>query len=303
MRMDRTIGRTVSLVGLLALLVGISLVAAGTVNAANVTVFTAGVNDDFAPPIELTSPSADLLALMDPYGGGDRDTYPHRQFDDVHSDRVFGHTFTDLPPCIVAATLEIRIFWGGGNDALHLERSGINDNPTSWGTYLSALFGWANFGSAETFVLDLANLPPAFGETNIIPFMNADHDLEVYLQDDSGVDYMILTVETLCRIDIKPGSDPNSINRKSKGHVPVALLSDRTFDATTTDQNTVTFAGATPLDIGQSPEDVNGDGLLDLVFHFDTQSLALPDGTIEACLIGSNEGINFKGCDSVRLVK
>jgi hypothetical protein len=105
-------------------------------------------------------------------------------------------------------------------------------------------------------------------------------------------------------IDIKPGSFPNSINRKSNGNVPVALLSSATFDATTADRSTVKFAGASPLDIGKSPEDVNGDGLLDVVFHFDTQSLSLPDGTTEACLTGKTTGGQaFKGCDSVRLVK
>ncbi|MCX5885947.1 MAG: DUF1566 domain-containing protein [Proteobacteria bacterium] len=69
-------------------------------------------------------------------------------------------------------------------------------------------------------------------------------------------------------IDIKPGSFPNSINFKSKGNVPVAILSSPTFDATTVDWDTVEFAGAPALPIGGSPEDVNSDGLLDLVLHF-----------------------------------
>ena len=36
-------------------------------------------------------------------------------------------------------------------------------------------------------------------------------------------------------IDIKPGSDTNSINLGSNGHLPVAILSSPTFDATTID--------------------------------------------------------------------
>jgi len=105
-------------------------------------------------------------------------------------------------------------------------------------------------------------------------------------------------------IDIKPGSDPNSINRKSRGNVPVALLSSATFDAATADRTTVMFADVSALNIGQGLEDVNGDGLLDRVFHFDTQRLNLPDGTTEACLIGNTtDGKSFKGCDAVRLVR
>jgi len=105
-------------------------------------------------------------------------------------------------------------------------------------------------------------------------------------------------------IDIKPGSFPNSINRMSKGNVPVALLSSATFDATRVDRSTISFAGATALSIGSTPQDVNGDGLLDVVLHFDTSGLNLPEGTTEACLTGSTiKGTPFRGCDSVRLVR
>ena len=105
-------------------------------------------------------------------------------------------------------------------------------------------------------------------------------------------------------IDIKPGSFPNSINRRSRGNVPVALLSSEAFDSTLVNPTTVMFAGASPLNIGQGTEDVNLDGRPDVVFHFGTQSLVLPNGTEEACMTGSTfDGQEFKGCDSVRLVK
>ena len=42
-------------------------------------------------------------------------------------------------------------------------------------------------------------------------------------------------------IDIKPGSDPNSINLKSKGVVPVAVLTTDDFDASDVDPDTVTL--------------------------------------------------------------
>ena len=58
-------------------------------------------------------------------------------------------------------------------------------------------------------------------------------------------------------IDIKPGSDPNSINLKSKGVVPVAVLTTPDFDAATVDPATVEFAGASP--VRWTMEDVDGD--------------------------------------------
>lgn len=105
-------------------------------------------------------------------------------------------------------------------------------------------------------------------------------------------------------IDIKPFSFPNSINRKSKGKVPVAILSSLTFDATTVDRNSVVFAGASPLPNGNSLEDVNSDGLLDLVLHFNTQDLNLHTSDTEARLSGKTLlGLSIEGLDSVRIVK
>ena len=46
----------------------------------------------------------------------------------------------------------------------------------------------------------------------------------------------------LISIDIKPGSFPDSINPRSKGVIPVAILTTDTFDATTVDSATVRFA-------------------------------------------------------------
>ena len=117
-----------------------------------------------------------------------------------------------------------------------------------------------------------------------------------------GLGYEVVVIPVL--IDIKPGSFPNSINLKSKGNVPVAILSSPTFDATTVDRNTVVFAGVSPLPIGKSPEDVNDDGLLDVVLHFKTQDLNLQLGDTETCLSGKTlDGQNIEGCDSVRIIK
>jgi len=105
-------------------------------------------------------------------------------------------------------------------------------------------------------------------------------------------------------VDIKPGSFPNSINLKSKGNIAVAVLSDANFDATAIDRGTVVFANMSPLPIGKSLEDVNEDGWLDVVFHFETQALNLKLDDTEACLSGKTlSGEMFWGCDSVSIIK
>ncbi len=109
-------------------------------------------------------------------------------------------------------------------------------------------------------------------------------------------------------IDINPGGFPNSINLGSNGTVPVAILSSSSFDAATIDPSTIVLAGAavnlrgrgTPM---ASVEDINGDGLGDLVVHVSTEALQLAETDIQAVLTGKTfSGVPVRGTDSVRIV-
>jgi len=103
------------------------------------------------------------------------------------------------------------------------------------------------------------------------------------------------------KIDIKPGSDPNPINLKSKGVVPVAVLTTGDLDAGTVDPVTVSFAGAAPL--RWTAEDVDGDGDVDLLLHFKTQELNLDADSTDATLTGSTfDGQLIQGTDTVEVV-
>jgi hypothetical protein len=103
-------------------------------------------------------------------------------------------------------------------------------------------------------------------------------------------------------IDIKPGSDPNSMNLGSKGMVPVAVLTTDDFDASDVDPVTVEFAGTSPL--RWAMEDVDGDGDMDLLFHFKTQELDLDESSNEATLTGATFGGQpIQGTDTVNIVK
>jgi hypothetical protein len=103
-------------------------------------------------------------------------------------------------------------------------------------------------------------------------------------------------------IDIKPGGNPNSINLKSKGVIPVAILTSIDFDSTLVDPETVEFAGALPFKWNM--KDIDGDGDVDIVFHFKTQELNLDINSIEASITGQTIDPTYSifGADTVNIV-
>ncbi len=130
-------------------------------------------------------------------------------------------------------------------------------------------------------------------------------------RSDAGSVYVVeldMTIKVL--LDIKPGSYPNAINLGSKGLVPVAILSSQNFDANSVDANSVTLAGAGVAVRGKGSnlmshlEDVNADGLLDLVIQVETENLDVTqfqEG--RAILTGETlRGLKIEGSDEIRIV-
>ena len=111
--------------------------------------------------------------------------------------------------------------------------------------------------------------------------------------------------EITVAIDIKPGSFPNSINPKSKGVIPVAILTTATFDATTVDPTTVLFGatGTEAVPVHSALEDVDGDGDTDMILHFNSQATEIQCGDTSASLTGETlDGQMIQGSDAINTV-
>ena len=103
-------------------------------------------------------------------------------------------------------------------------------------------------------------------------------------------------------VDIHPGSEPNSINPRSRGVITVAILTTDDFDATTVDPLSVAFGpnGARETHNRGHIEDVDGDGDDDMVLHFRTLDTGIQCGDSEALLTGQTiDGTSFEGSDSI----
>ena len=107
-------------------------------------------------------------------------------------------------------------------------------------------------------------------------------------------------------IDIKPGSGRNPINLKSRGNIPVAILTSETFDATQVNWETVRFgpSGATESHQRVHVKDADYDGDMDVVLHFKTRDTGILCGDTEASLTGETfSGEEFTGSDVIQIVK
>lgn len=111
------------------------------------------------------------------------------------------------------------------------------------------------------------------------------------------------------RIDIRPGEFPNNINTRSRGQVPVAILSEIDFSAPdVVDRDSLTFGRSgdenSLVRCDGSGSDVNGDGWPDLVCRFSVPEMGFVPDDVQGVLRGRTlDGLAIFGRDSVRIVR
>lgn len=204
-----------------------------------------------------------------------------------------------------AGMIDLGTLAGGVSEAY-----GVNNPGQVVGHSGGRAFVW----EAESGMVDLNGLiDPASGwllqEADAINDNGwiASYAYHLDLPDGLAAHTVLLMPDTKIEvaIDIKPGSDKNPINLKSKGTTPVAILASEDFDPQSVDVSTVTLAGAPVAQhkgrYQASMEDANGDGLADLLVHVVTNLMAC-EGS-EAVLTGLTcDGKAMEGKDTVMLV-
>jgi hypothetical protein len=126
--------------------------------------------------------------------------------------------------------------------------------------------------------------------------------------DDDGLtgDDLTYVIILDVPIDIKPGSYPNSINPKSKGVIPVAILNENLFVPEWVTPDSVRFGPDEAAPVYWAYEDVDGDEDIDLILHFKTQEAGFTEGDTVGTLTA--DFVNYYGPntihaeDSVRIV-
>ena len=106
-------------------------------------------------------------------------------------------------------------------------------------------------------------------------------------------------------VDVKPGSFPNSINPRSQGVLAVAILTTDTFGASTVEPTSVRFgpSGTEAVPVHSALEDADGDGDIDLLLHFRTDSTGIQCDDSTVMLTGTTgTGAAIAGSDSIRTV-
>jgi hypothetical protein len=161
----------------------------------------------------------------------------------------------------------------------------------------------------------LTRWPPTIGED--LQLLNGPVPFFDQFEKPAGLKVTAVTARfgVGVTLDIKPGADPNKVNPDSHGRLPVAILSTADFHAATeVDRSSLGF-GKTGEEYSLvtkrrkgapmcSSEDVNADGLADLVCRFDVQRTGISRGDVRAFLGGRTvEGLPIAGAGPIRTPK
>lgn len=291
-------------------------------------------------------------AVSDPWGPAEpfafnsagRDAIPHISSDGLKlyfdSDRpqnetpVGINTWVSSRSSILEPFAEPELFFGGGG---YVTDDGLT-HVLFGGPTFAENYGVPNVGGDDIYFRTRADVAEDFGplvnpgsplNSSLLPF-----DCCAILPGSKSTLYFTSTrpgapsdgvagfvnlwqapIAEAISVDIKPGSATTPVNLKSKGKLPVAILSTEDFDATLVDADTLLFGDPLLIANGETPvsplrwalEDVNDDDLVDLTLKFSMREIVgngvMGPLTTEGYLAGQTfDGTQVAGREFVEIV-
>lgn len=239
----------------------------------------------FAPPFVVDRPCAATAGQSRIYQLKRQGALPSPAFTSID---ITGN-LVSTPLCVNALAVDpniARTLYAATNRGVYRGRSNASGGPWVWEPY--------DNGIPLADVRDL-EVHPTTGNIDAATYGRSAFEL---------VPESVLPIG----IDIKPDSSQNVINIKSHGQITVAILSDATFDAPTElDRTSLRFGHtgneASLANCNKDAQDVNGDGLLDLVCHFYTSLTGFQVGDTRGYLTGLTfDGTPIAASDTVKIL-
>jgi uncharacterized protein YegL len=115
----------------------------------------------------------------------------------------------------------------------------------------------------------------------------------------------IVSDPALFVIDVKPDSEENVVNPRSRGVIPVAVMGSPIYDVSQIDAKSLSLGpGGAPAahPRGGVLDHFDADGLLDYLNHFRTAKTGITNGDTNICLTGLVAGVPFAACDAIKTV-
>lgn len=198
---------------------------------------------------------------------------------------------------VLVAGQTVTIEWSGGDPSWQISIT-LGDVDL-WAATAIATYGTPNTGAFEWTIPLQDSYGPTCGRRYLFYIEETGRSQWAY-----GPVFTI-ECEQSVEIDVHPDSVENSINPRSRGVMPVALLTTSDFDAADVDLSSILFgpSGTEAAPDHLAFEDVDNDGDLDLSLKFRTQDTGVACGDSSLTLTGTTLGGRaIQGLDVIRTV-